>query len=326
MPRRSFAALAGGLLVLGAAAMSEEPLPGRVELRAGDLRLVLADNQPYGEAHRAGYNGVSELYHGGSERTLFVPAYAGLNFEHVFSGDSASYGWHKFEPRLAPMRLVRGDDSTYDLRQDRTESWPLRTTMTFTLAPPDAIDLTVRCVPLADAWAKHGYIGLFFASYIQSPEDMAIHFIGRSRPGLGDPTPRWIRHVPPAHGESASHRPAGSGWDPPLDPGFPITLVSGHSPHEYLYPFYYGVSHGKAVLFMFEPPEEGELRLAQSPSGGGEGNPAWDFVLFQREYGVGRAFHLRMRLVYRDFGGVEDLVQAYEEWSGQRVERPPSER
>jgi hypothetical protein len=33
-------------------------------------------------------------------------------------------------------------------------------------------------------------------------------------------------------------------------------------------------------------------------------------------------FHLRMRLVYRDFRGAEDVVRAYEEWSGQSVERP----
>ena len=321
---RPLPTLIGLFLVLGVPAMSQEPTPrpGQVKLRAGDLRLVLADNQAYGEVHRAGYNGVSELYNQGGERSLFVPAYAGLNFEHIFSGDAASYDRDKFEPRLAPMRLVRLGDTTYDLRQDRTEGWPLNTTMTFEVAPPDAIDLTVRCVPLADAWAKHGYIGLFFASYIESPEDMAIHFIGRSRPGQGDPTPRWIRHLPPAHGESASHRPAGSDWDPPLDPGFPLTLVSGHSPYEYRYPFYYGVSHGKAVVFMFDRPEGGEVRLAQSPSGGGEGNPAWDFVFFKRGYRVGEMFHFRMRLVYRDFRGAEDVVRAYEDWSGQSVERP----
>jgi hypothetical protein len=299
---------------------------GHVELRAGNLRLVLADNQAYGEIHRAGYNGVSELEHGDSGRNLFVPRYAGLNLEHIFSGDADSYGRDTFEPRLAPMRLVRVADTRYDLRQNRTESWPLLTTMTFSLAPPDAIDLKVRCVPLADAWSKHGYIGLFFASYIDAPEDLAIHFIGRSRPGEGDPAPRWIRHLPTAHGEAACHRPAGSDWDPPLDPGLPIVLVSGVSPYEYLYPFYYGVSHGKVLILMFERRTGDELRFAQSPSGGGDGNPAWDFIFLKQGYRVGEMFHFRMRAVYRDFRGVEDVVRTYEAWSGKRVERPASER
>jgi hypothetical protein len=220
------------------------------------------------------------------------------------------------------MRLVRVDDTTYALRQDRTEHWPLRTTMTFEAVAPDAIDLTVRGVPLADAWRKHGYIGLFFASYIESPEDMAIHFIGRSRPGQGDPTPRWIRHVPPSHGESACHRPAGSDWDPPLDPDLPIVLVSGLSSYEYLYPFYYGVSHGKVFIMMFERPDRDEVRFAQSPSGGGEGNPAWDFIFIKRGYRVGETFQFRMRAVYCDFRSVDDVVRTYEAWSGERVERP----
>ena len=299
--------------------------PGRAEIRAGDLRLVLADNQAYGDVHRAGYNGVSELEHGGSGRTLFVPDYAGLNFEHVFSGDAASYSWDKFEPRLAPMRLRPLSDRGYELRQERTAHWPLATTLTFEAAPPDAVDLTVRAVPLADAWRKHGYIGLFFASYIQAPEDLSLHFIGRSRPGLGDPNPRWIRLVPPEHGTAANHRPAGSDWDPPLDPGLPIVLVSGLSSYEYVYPFYFGLSHGKVFICMFERPEGGEIRFAQSPSGGGAGNPAWDFILLKRGYRVGEAFHFRMRAVYRDFRGVQDVVRTFEAWSGERVESPAVE-
>lgn len=318
--------LLAGLAITARGGGDPPPSLGHVEIRAGDLRLVLADNAAYGEVHRDGYNGVSELDHGSSGRSLFVPSYAGLNLEHIFSGDAASYDVDKFEPRLAPMQLVQITDTRYDLRQDRTGSWPLLTTTTFEVTPPDAIDLTVRCTPLAEAWAKHGYIGLFYASYIDSPEDMAIHFIGRSRPGEGDPTPRWIRHLPPAHGESASHRPAGSGWDPPLDPGFPIVLVAGHSPYEYLHPFYYGVSHGKALILMFERPEGGEIRFAQSPSGGGDGNPAWDFLFLKRGYRVGETFHFRMRAVYRDFRGVEDIVRTYEDWSGETVERPPGER
>ena len=82
-------------------------------VNVGDFRwnghlknFVLADNQAYGGEHRAGYNGVSELHHRADERSLFVPAYAGLNFEHIFSGDAASYDRDKFEPRLSDIEVI----------------------------------------------------------------------------------------------------------------------------------------------------------------------------------------------------------------------------
>ena len=287
------------------------------------LKLVIADNEAYGAEHRAGYNGVSELRRGsGSEKNLFVPLYAGLNFEHIFSGDAASFGWNIFEPRRAPMQLVRLADTKVELRQERTEHWPLRSRLVYEVKG-DAIDFTYFGTPLQDAWKKHGYIGVFFASYIQAPEDMSIQCIGRSRPGRGDPRPRWIRHLPEKHGLSANHRPAGSTWDPPLDDGFNIDLVKGISDFEYLHPFYFGRSGENVFVMMFERTgNEGELRFAQSPSGGGKGNPAWDFVYFQRACAVNREFSFRARAVYRKFTSAEDVARLYEEWSGEKVNLP----
>jgi type 1 glutamine amidotransferase/glyoxylase-like metal-dependent hydrolase (beta-lactamase superfamily II) len=296
---------------------------GTAELRSAGLRVLVADNQAHGAVHRAGYNGVAELESAGLARNLFVPAVAGLNFEHVLSGDAATYGWSIFEPRLAPMTLHRLGPDRLELRQERTENWPLRTRLTYELAGADAIDFTVAATPLAEAWNKHGYIGLFFASYIEVPEDKAIHFLGRSRGEPGAAAPRWIRHLSPRHGEAACHRPAGSGWDPPMDPAMPIVLASGHSDLEYAYPFYYGVTRGQALIFCFEKPSAAaEARFAQSPTGGGPENPAWDFLFLKRGYEVGKEFRFRMRLVCREFRGREDAIRAYEEWSGEQVERP----
>lgn len=295
----------------------------QVALRTDQLRLVIADNEAFGTEHRAGYNGVAELrLADGGQASVFVPKYAGLNLEHIFSGEAASYGWNIFEPRRAPMRLIHRSQRRAELRQEATEHWPLRSRLDFRVQA-DAIDLTYRGTPLADAWRKHGYIGVFFASYIHAPEDMAIQFIGRSRPGRGDATPRWIKHLPERHGLAANHRPAGSQWDPPLDPGFNIDLVAGVSDLEYLYPFYFGRSGENVLVLMFERNRPGgELRFAQSPSGGGPGNPAWDFVYFQRDYRVNREFRFRVRAVYRKFASVEDIVQLYEQWSGEKVVLP----
>jgi len=292
-------------------------------LETGKLRVVIADNTAYPPTHSAGYNGVAELrLAGANQPNLFVPLYAGLNLEHIFSGDAASYGWHTFDPRQAPMELRQVSKRRVELRQGRTAHWPLRSRLVFEVKD-DAIDLTYYGTPLEDLWRKHGYIGVFFASYIDAPEDLAIQFIGRSRPGRGDATPRWIKHLPTSHGVGASHRPAGSTWDPTFDDGFNITLASGFSDFEYVYPFYFGRSGENVLILMFEQPRAGgEMRFAQSPSGGGTGNPAWDFVYFRRDYAVGREFTFRVRAVYRKFTNVEDIVRLYERWSGEKVRQP----
>lgn len=292
-------------------------------LSTDKLHLTVADNEAYPPTHRAGYSGVAELRLGTADApNLFVPLYAGLNFEHIFSGDADSFGWNIFEPRRAPMQLRRLGTNGVELFQERTEHWPLRSRLIYT-AHGDAVELTFHATPLADAWKKHGYIGIFFASYIQSPEDLAIQFIGRLREGKGDTTPRWIKHVPERHGLAANHRPAGSRWDPPLDAGFNIDLVQGISDFEYLYPFYFGRSGEHVFVLMFERPHrQGEMRFAQSPSGGGKGNPAWDFAYFRRRYVIGQEFSFRVRAVYRKFTSVGYVVRLYEKWSGDKVRQP----
>lgn len=323
-PAGTLASLAASLLALPAQIPAPDSASAHfVTLATDQLHLVIADNEAYPPAHRAGYSGVAELRRNGNDApNLFVPLYAGLNFEHIFSGDADSYAWNIFEPRHAPMQLRRAASNRVELHQERTEHWPLRSRLVYE-ADGDVINLIFHATPLADAWRKHDYIGIFFASYIQSPEDMAIQFIGRSRKGQGETGARWIKHVPERHGVAANHRPAGSRWDPPLDPGFNIDLVQGISDFEYLYPFYFGRSGESVFVMMFERSNrQGEMRFAQSPSGGGKGNPAWDFVYFRRQYTVGREFCFRVRMVYRKFTSAEDVVKLYEQWSGERVRRP----
>ncbi len=76
------------------------------EIKAGDLTAVIGDNGAAGE-HRAGYNGIWSLRHKAWPRTPFVPAYAGLNLEHIFDGATEFAAGNFFEPRTSPMRLHR---------------------------------------------------------------------------------------------------------------------------------------------------------------------------------------------------------------------------
>ena len=60
----------------------------------------------------------------------------------------------------------------------------------YALLDNGTIELTFECIPRT-ALYKHGYIGLFWASYIEAPEDKAIHFLGRGREEDPSTPARW---------------------------------------------------------------------------------------------------------------------------------------
>src|SRR5215217_7363821 len=77
--------------------------PRRVTI--GDLTAVIGDNDAKGE-HRAGYNGLWSLTHKTEPTNVFVPTVAGMNFEHVFDGETLDPPGKSelfFEPRNAKM-------------------------------------------------------------------------------------------------------------------------------------------------------------------------------------------------------------------------------
>lgn len=295
-----------------------------LHLQSDELKLVIVNNESYGREstgnyHRAGYNGISELYVNESQRNFFRPDVAGLNFEFIMNGDSASFDYDLFEPRRAPMQLVRLTSDKVQLRQPQTVNWPLRSTITFELAG-NRVEMTYEGVPLENVWDKYGYIGLFFASYIRGPRDKGIHFIGKSRSDPVDDHGRWIYHLPPEHGVEANHRPVESNWDPGFDEGFPVSLASGFSNFEYIYPFYYGISGDYVLIIMFERTgEDAEMRFAQSPTGGGPENPAWDFLYYEKKPVTGKPFGFKAAMVIKKFEGKEDVINQYEKWSGEVV-------
>lgn len=219
------------------------------------LKVVITNNEAYGEVHKKGYSGVSELYIKNEDgKNFFVPLYGGLNYEHIFSGDSTTYNWNAYETRISPMKLVRLSDKKVELQQSRTKNWPLKSFISYELIG-NSVDFVFSAIPLADIWTKNNYIGIFFASYINTPRVKGINFIGKLRKETGNTKPYWIYHLPVVHGSSANHRPAGSNWDPSLDTsGFPISLVSGISDLEYSYPFYYGLSGDNVCIMMFQNP------------------------------------------------------------------------
>ena len=281
-----------------------------VVLRRGEVEAIVVDQRAVDDGvlrgHRAGYSGLAALRHDRRRENVFVPAYAGLNFEHIHDGTTQPRDI-LFEPRNAPMELRRVDDHTAELYQRPTPHWGLESCTRYELLPDGAIEMTVECIPRRRSF-RNGYIGLFWASYIDHPESGAIHF--RGHPEGSDGSPRWIEAVSPAHGVRATHLATDDRRDFPHDEGFPLTLVFNRSGQRHDEPWYFGVSRGMAYAQVFRPRDQ--VRLAQSPSGGGEGNPAWDFQRFIPGYEVGRRYTLVMRALYLPYESAEQVRRAVE--------------
>jgi hypothetical protein len=294
-----------------------------VLLKRGDVEVVIVDNSAVDDetlpGHRAGYSGIGALRHARQRRNLFVPEVSGLNYEHIHDGTKQDRKI-LFEPRHAPVQLRLIDDQTAELYQAPTPHWKLESCVRYELLPDGVIEMTLECCPRAKIFAN-SYIGLFFASYIQKPESLDIHFLGQPRPRVTSrpsepipatsPTghePGWIRGVTPAHGRLSTHLAIDDRRDFTHDPEFPLTLVFNLSDYCYAEPWYYGVSHGMAMVQMFR--EQDQVRFSQSPSGGGEGCPAWDFQWFIPRYEVGQTYRFVMRAAYLPFESPEQIVRA----------------
>lgn len=300
---------------------TDESGPAYVILRRGDVEAVIVDNRAVDDAvlpgHKAGYHGVAALRHTRQPRSLFVPAYAGLNFEHIHDG-AVQPREVLFEPRHAPMKLRALNPWTAELHQPPTPHWGLESRMRYELLPSGVIEMCFECVPRKDTF-KNGYCGLFWASYIDQPESLDIHFLGLTEGESG--TGEWQRGVTPSHGKFATHRGALDQRSFAHDAAFPLELPFGFSAIRYSEPWYFGVCRGMAFVQMFRA-DDG-VWLTQSPSGGGAGCPAWDFQWFIQNPRVGETYRLRMRAGYIPLERADDIQSVRQQVMGwQRTHSP----
>ena len=185
------------------------------------------------------------------------------------------------------MQLRVINDHTAELYQPATPFWGLESCSRYELLENDTIQLTFECIPRREKY-KNGYIGLFWASYIDEPEDKSTMFF--------DANGNWVQAVSPAHGTLATHPAAGDIRDFAHDRDFPLTLVFNNSQHRYGEPWYLGQCSGMIFAQIFRPADR--VRFSQSPSGGGPANPAWDFQWFIPKPKVGQRYQLIMRAQY----------------------------
>src|SRR5213593_71378 len=191
----------------------------RETFQIGDLTAVIGDNEGY-EGHRAGYNGVHRLTHRTNPKSLFTVA--GLNHEHIFDGDHELRGDSKvfFEPRNAPMTFAKISDSETELHQPPTPTFHLESWTRFKLVAPHYIDMTFRCKPHQHVFTN-GYIGLFWATYIDNPENKSIYF----RDDKG-----WVQYCTQTHNDQSTVRHLSDNLELKVAPGTRETLYRNISP------------------------------------------------------------------------------------------------
>lgn len=277
-----------------------------VTIENANLKAVFVDNTAFDPNHRVGYNGIAELYHTEQDSTLFVPAYAGFNLEHIFSGDSLV---QFFEPRINPMTLYKKSESEVLLYQDATPISGVESLTEFKLVAPCYIDITFRCILHNKQYFKHGYAGFFWASYINKPPDRNIYFWGVHKGRSDD---NWISAFSEKHGLKSTHKGINDNYDFFFTPGFRAKLANNFSDYRFASPFYFGRFHNMAMAYFFNSTEI--IRFSQSPTGGGEYNPAWDFQYLIPKPKTGKEYTFKARLVYKPFLNHEDIENEYKEW------------
>jgi len=277
-----------------------------VRLTNGDLDITLVDNSSFGDEHRAGYNGIASMSHSAQDSTVFVPFYAGFNLEHIFGGDSLV---ELFEPRKHPMELYKISETEAFLYQPLTPLSKVESQTIFKLTSPHFIDITFRFIIHDRKFFKHGYVGLFWASYIHQPIDKKIYFLGSQNSSDSE---EWIPAYSVEHGSESTHL-----WKNDRDslyfaPNFNATLASHFSNFTYNKSFYYGHFHNMVLAYMFHPTRG--IRFSQSPTGGGDKNPAWDFQFIVPDFQVNHEYSFQARMMYKEFTSTEEVHEAYDNW------------
>lgn len=321
LTRRDFltstAAAVGALFVSPATFCSAaaDAGPSHATLKAGDLTAVIGDNSADGE-HRAGYNGVWSLRHSAGSRSVFVPGIAGLNLEHIVSGEHLDDPKIFFEPRNAPMTFRRIGETEAELHQPPTPTFHVESWTRFRLVAPHYLDMSFRCVPHRPVFPR-GYLSLFWASYINAPADKSMYFLG----GLDGQKELWTQFCTQWHNDQSTVPHRDDTFEMSFAPGSRDTLFKNLSRFRFDLPFFYGKFDDLVWLVMFDRTEG--IRLTHSPSGGGRNadlkttNPAWDFQFLVQKPEVMKEYGFRVRTVLRPRCSREELLAEVRKWEGE---------
>lgn len=299
-----------------ASTVRAEQAVSHLTLQAGDLTAVIGDNSSH-EQHRAGYNGVWSLRHAKGARTILAPPVAGLNLEHIVSGEHLEDAKTFFEPRQSPMSLTRISDTEAELHQPPTPTFGVESWMRFKVSAPHYLDMTFRCRATRDVFPR-GYLSLFWASYMNAPADKSIYFLG----GLDAQKDLWTQFCTQWHNDQSTVRHRDDTFEMTFPEGGRDTLFKSLSRFRFDQPFFYGHFEDLVWIVMFDRTEG--IRFTHSPSGGGANsemkttNPAWDFQFLIQKPEVMTDYGFKMRTVLRPTCSRDEMLSEFDRWRKSR--------
>lgn len=287
----------------------------------------VVDNAPLG-IHRGGYNGIASLIPRQTGNNIFVPSYAGLNYETIHLPGLMPYihaSGSKFEPRCEAMHIDSSTATQVVLVQPATTHAQVRARITFRVEEPWYLHQRIELV-FHRRFCAAGELNPFrslWASYLHMPSDRHIYTQVRKTTGLAG----WVgltkedhhaqellvRPLPDDRELSvAEHLFAMQANPANAEPVAPQALAPMELPEKLSGPLssYYGFCHDELLfLMLFRQPER--FRLAYSPNGGGkqpEWCPAWDYVLHLDDAKLEQTYTWDLCLAVKPFRGRADVL------------------
>jgi hypothetical protein len=208
------------------------------------------------------------------------------------------------------VRLEMIDERSAALAKAATDQDPTEARATYRFVGPNVLEhtLTIRDTRSRLA-ADLGYREVSWCSYMNSPEDIRLHFLSAGQ---------MTAYISPEHGLGSRLAPsyipeAQIEKTPPQDEKRQPFHVHWAS-LKFDAPFYYGRLGHMVLLYVFD--NANDLRFFCSPSGGGgsllpgQSCPAWDFlwIVPAAKYEVGREYTFRLRLVYKPYVSDDDVL------------------
>lgn len=200
------------------------------------------------------------------------------------------------------MTFTKISENEAELHQPPTPTFHLESWTRFKLVAPHYIDMVFRCKPHQHVFTN-GYIGLFWASYIDAPENKSIYF----RDDKG-----WLQFCTQMHNDESTVLHVNDKTPLKFAPDTRPTLFKSLSPLRFSDPLYYGLFGSHQYILMFDRTDG--IRFSHSPSGGGPDNPAWDWQFIIPDYDVAKEYGYRARVVYRECCSRDEVLDEYKKW------------